>query len=156
MHSLYELSPYLHTSPFILTTVDTIFNEGEFAKFVSTINETLESGDNGVMAVTGFVDDEKPLYVQTENPPYISGFYDEPVPNCQYISAGIYGLTPQCLSILQACVEGGESRMRNFQRALIADGCKTVAHTFTKVLDIDHASDIEKAELFLNDTACEP
>ena len=74
MHSLYELSPYLHASPFILTTVDTIFNEGEFAKFVSTMNETLESGDNGVMAVTSFVDDEKPLYVQTETPPYISGF----------------------------------------------------------------------------------
>ena len=46
--------------------------------------------------------------------------------------------------------------MRNFQRALIADGRKAVAHPFTKVLDIDHASDIEKAELFLNDTACEP
>ena len=151
MHSLYELSPYLHASPFILTTVDTIFNEGEFAKFVSTMNETLESGDNGVMAVTGFVDDEKPLYVQTENPPYISGFYDEPAPNCQYISAGIYGLTPQCLPILQACVKGGESRMRNFQRALIANHLKLRAYVMGKVLDIDHASDINKAEEFVHE-----
>ena len=115
------------------------------------MNETLESGDNGVMAVTGFVDDEKPLYVQTENPPYISGFYDEPAPNCQYISAGIYGLTPQCLPILQACVKGGESRMRNFQRALIANHLKLRAYVMGKVLDIDHASDINKAEEFVHE-----
>ena len=151
MHSLYELSPYLHTSPFILTTVDTIFNEDEFAKFVSVMKEALELGDNGVMAVTSFVDDEKPLYVQIVNPPYISGFYDELAPNCQYISAGIYGLPPQCLPILQACVEGGESRMRNFQRALIANHLKLRAYVMGKVLDIDHASDINKAEEFVHE-----
>ena len=151
MHSLYELSPYLHASPFILTTVDTIFNEGDFAKFVSAMNEALKFGDNGVMAVTSFVDDEKPLYVQTETPPYISGFYDELAPNCQYISAGIYGLTPQCLPILQACVKGGESRMRNFQRALIANHLKLRAYVMGKVLDIDHASDINKAEEFVHE-----
>ena len=46
--------------------------------------------------------------------------------------------------------------MRNFQRALIADGYKTIAHVFTKVIDIDHATDIEKAEIFLNNTTCKP
>ena len=39
--------------------------------------------------------------------------------------------------------------MRNFQRALIADGLKLMAFNFDKVLDIDHASDIQKAEDFL-------
>jgi hypothetical protein len=39
--------------------------------------------------------------------------------------------------------------MRNFQRALIEDGLKLVAWSFEKVLDIDHATDIEKAETFL-------
>ena len=149
MHSLYELSPYLHASPFVLTTVDTVFKEDEFALFVNSMNTALEAGDNGMMAVTDFVDDEKPLYVQTENPPYISGFYDEPAPNCHYISAGIYGLTPQCLPVLRACIERGESRMRNFQRALIANGMKLKAYVMGKVLDIDHVSDINKAEKFL-------
>ena len=39
--------------------------------------------------------------------------------------------------------------MRNFQRALVADGLRLQAWPFSKVLDIDHASDIQKAEGFL-------
>lgn len=47
----------------------------------------------------------------------------------------------------------GESRMRNFQRGLVRDGRKLKAFAFSKVLDIDHASDIEKAEAFLDEKA---
>jgi len=46
-------------------------------------------------------------------------------------------------------MERGESRMRNFQRALIADGRRLKAWPFSKVLDIDHATDIKKAEDFI-------
>ena len=41
--------------------------------------------------------------------------------------------------------------MRNFQRALVADGCRLRAYPLTKVLDIDHAGDIQKAENFLHE-----
>ena len=41
--------------------------------------------------------------------------------------------------------------MRNFQRALVADGLQLRAYAFSKVLDIDHASDIEKAEAFISE-----
>ena len=44
----------------------------------------------------------------------------------------------------------GKSRMRNFQRALIADGLRLKAYCFPKILDVDHASDIAKAEDFLS------
>ena len=40
--------------------------------------------------------------------------------------------------------------MRNFQRALIADGRRLKAFAFSKVLDIDHKEDIAKAETFLS------
>ena len=36
--------------------------------------------------------------------------------------------------------------MRNFQRQLLADGFKLKAFPFEQIVDIDHASDIEKAE----------
>jgi hypothetical protein len=32
----------------------------------------------------------------------------------------------------------------------VAEGLQLMAYPFAKVLDIDHASDIEKAEAFLN------
>ena len=44
----------------------------------------------------------------------------------------------------------GVSRMRNFQRALVADGLKLKAYPIAKILDVDHASDIEKAINFIN------
>ncbi|MBO4826790.1 MAG: hypothetical protein J5506_06110, partial [Prevotella sp.] len=78
-----------------------------------------------------------------------SSKFKEPAP--VYISGGIYGLTAPALATLRGCMERGESRMRNFQRALIRDGLRLVAWPFSKVLDIDHASDVEKAERFLEE-----
>ena len=66
------------------------------------------------------------------------------------ISAGIYGLTPRAFRTLNDCIGRGESRMRNFQRALVRDGLRLRAYPFKKVLDIDHASDIQKAELTIS------
>ena len=40
--------------------------------------------------------------------------------------------------------------MRNFQRALVRDGYVMTAWPFSKVFDIDHVSDIQKAETFLS------
>jgi NDP-sugar pyrophosphorylase family protein len=76
----------------------------------------------------------------------ITGFYDTPHPESQYISGGIYGLNENALDILEQCIEEGQSRMRNFQRRLVADGLKLRAFPFGKIIDIDHATDIEKAE----------
>lgn len=144
MHSFFEISKYLSDGPFVMTTVDTIFREDEFADFVKSFRRS------GVQTfpVTDFIDDEKPLYVGTDEAMNITGFYDENR-GCRYISAGIYGLLPEAIDTLRGCMVRGESRMRNFQRALIADGLKIKAFPLSKVLDIDHAGDILKAEQFL-------
>lgn len=146
MHSLYELSPLLRGGTFCLTTVDTIFREEDFARYLAM----LEHKDNdGVMAVTPFIDDEKPLYVGTDDNDNITGFHDEWNAGCKYISGGIYGLSEKALDTLKRCIDSGQSRMRNFQRQLIADGLRLKACPFDKIVDIDHASDIEVAEKFL-------
>ena len=146
MHSFYELSPYLQDDKFCLTTVDTIFREEEFSTFIETFKQ---SETDGYMAVTDFIDDEKPLYISTDSALDITGFHDEATPECRYISGGIYCLTPAAENTLHGCMEKGMSRMRNFQRQLVADGLKLKAYPFTKILDVDHASDIVKAENFL-------
>lgn len=152
MHSFWEISKYLGEGPFVLTTVDTIFREDEFGAYVSELQGLTDTGEaDGLMGVTDYIDDEKPLYVDVDekNEMRIEGFLDNS-DTCKYISGGIYGLTPKAIDTLNGCMERGESRMRNFQRALIKDGLKLKAYKFSKVLDIDHASDIVKAEDFLN------
>lgn len=147
MHSFYELSTYLKDDKFCLTTVDTIFREEEFSRFIETFKA---SDKDGLMAVTDYIDDEKPLYISTDEELNITGFHDARTPDCRYISGGIYCLTPKSIDTLQRCMENGMSRMRNFQRQLVADGLHLGAYPFSKILDVDHASDIEKAEAFLN------
>ena len=114
------------------TTVDTIFREEEFSAYVKAFKASLANGSaDGMMGVTDYIDDEKPLYIAPSPVPprgeagrrmgfpLIENFLDEDKERkCPYISAGIYGLTPKGL----------------------------IAFPFSKVLDIDHAGDIEKAE----------
>lgn len=147
MHSFYELSPYLKDDRFCLTTVDTIFREKEFTSFIEAFKK---SDKDGMMAVTDYIDDEKPLYISTDDSMRITGFHDTAVSGCKYISGGIYCLTPKAIGTLERCMSKGMSRMRNFQRELIAEGLWLDAYPFSKILDVDHASDIIKAETFLN------
>lgn len=145
MHSFYAISTYLGDAPFCLTTVDTIFREEEFAQY---IRDFAQNEADGVMAVTDYVDDEKPLYVGTDAEMNITAFNDTDQGD-KYISGGIYALSPRALATLQRCMDQGQSRMRNFQRGLIQDGLHLRAYPFSKILDIDHAEDIQKAETFL-------
>ena len=146
MHSFYELRHFLRDEPFILTTVDTIFDESEFHDYVLSFQDKTAQGTDALMGVTDYIDDEKPLYVSVDNVMRINGYYDTPQADSHFISAGIYGLTAPSLDILEACIEKGESRMRNFQRALVATGLRIEAYPLTKVFDIDHIEDIRKAD----------
>jgi NDP-sugar pyrophosphorylase family protein len=146
MHSFYELRNFLRDERFCLTTVDTIFKESDFKKYIDAFasNPSID----GMMAVTDYIDDEKPLYVDVDNHMNITGFLDQSE-SPRYISGGIYGLSPKAIDTLEKCIEEGQSRMRNYQRELVSDGLALKAYPFTKILDVDHASDIEKAETFL-------
>jgi len=144
MHSFYELRQVMNKGKFCMTTVDTIFREEEFKQYIAAWEA---SSDDGMMAVTDYIDDEKPLYIATDSDLRITAFLDsEPQ---RYISGGIYGLDERSFPVIDKCISEEQSRMRNFQRQLVKDGLQLRAYPFSKILDVDHASDIEKAETFL-------
>lgn len=148
MHSFYELRNFLRNGKFCMTTVDTIFREDDFSKYIQAFIADSES--DGMMAVTDYIDDEKPLYVDVDNDMNIKAFLDKS-DSCNYISGGIYGLTPKAIDTLETCLSSGQARMRNFQRQLVGDNLKLKAYSFGKILDVDHAGDIVKAEIFLKE-----
>lgn len=141
MHSLYGLTPFLRGEKFCVTTVDTVFRESEFHDYLDAF---ASSDRDGMMGVTDYVDDEKPLYVGTDAEMNITGFHDEPS-GCRFVSAGIYGLDGRALEVLERCVSSGRTRMRDFQRQLLADGVRLKGYRFGKVIDVDHVGDIAKA-----------
>lgn len=150
MHSFYELSKVMPRGRFCLTTVDTIFRESDFRKYIEAA-ETAE-GCDGMMAVTPYIDDEKPLYVETDPEFNITAFRDERYDGARYISGGIYALDQKAVDVLSDCMDRGVSRLRNYQRALVSAGLRLKAYPMGKILDVDHADDIRKAEAFLNGT----
>ena len=151
MHSLYAIRDLLKDEErFCLTTVDTIFSEQEFSDYIHTF---CDSPPDGLMAVTSYIDDEKPLYVQVTDEYAISNFCDTQEERCAHVSGGIYCLTRQSLHTLERCIAEGKSRMRNFQRQLVADGLHLQAYPFSKIIDVDHCSDIAKAEELLGEWA---
>lgn len=150
MHSFYEVSRnFPARGKFVLTTVDTIFREQDFRRYVEAFEEN--DAADGFMGVTDFIDDEKPLYIDTDENMDILAYRDLPWEGVKYISGGIYGLTPPALEVLDRCMAEGVSRMRNYQRALVAAGLRLKAFQFGKVVDVDHAGDIATAERFISE-----
>lgn len=170
MHSLAALKPVIPDGLFCLTTVDTLFRESDFSDFIRANTSLLESKSDGLFAVTPFVDDEKPLWVGLKNLNFFScacdgrvsgkkrivGFYDNrqqmPADAEISVSGGIYCLdTRTAFPVLEECLNRNQSRMRNFQRALVDTGLTLDAYVFPKIMDVDHAADIEKAETWLTE-----
>ena len=147
MHSFYELSRVWQGEEICLTTVDTIFREEEFSGYIQAFRQ--EKALDGLMAVTDYIDDEKPLYVQTNEQLDIVNFLDRSNGECRYISGGIYCLRKPAIGVLEKAIQEGMSRMRNYQRQLIAEGLQLKAYPFSKIIDVDHAEDIVKAEAFV-------
>lgn len=151
MHTFFELSEMMSgKGRFIATTVDTIFREDLFRKYVEAF-ETASQDIDGMMAVTEFVDDEKPLYVFTDEKLDIKGFLDTDENDCRFISGGIYGLDESAFPVLERCLKDGVHRMRNFQRALIAANLRLKAFPMGKIIDVDHLADIAKAQEFITE-----
>ncbi len=151
MHSFHQVSKAFpeaaSSGKFCLTTVDTIFREDDFARYIAAFEA--DTTADGCMAVTPFVDDEKPLYVSAGPDMRITAFTDTRRDDTRFVSGGVYGLTSPALQVLDDCMARGISRMRNYQRALLDAGLSLRAFPIDKIVDVDHAGDIAGAEAFL-------
>lgn len=149
MESFSELATIMdHSEPFCLLTVDTVFRPEEFRSFIKAFEDDTDA--DGYMAVTTYLADEKPLFIAASTEGDITGFLDRPVPGVRYVSGGIYALRPSSLAILADCAAAGVSRMRDFQRALLAAGMRLKAWEFSKIIDVDRPQDVAEAEAFLS------
>lgn len=147
MHSFWHLSKVIPEGKFCLTTVDTIFREEDFKGYIEAFEA--DEDHDGMWAVTPFVDDEKPLWVDVDEQMNITAFKDKGWDGARYVSGGVYAMTHEAFPVLDYCIENNISRMRNFQRAMLEHGKRLMAYSIDKIIDVDHASDIATAEAFL-------
>ncbi|PKP17418.1 MAG: nucleoside-diphosphate-sugar pyrophosphorylase, partial [Bacteroidetes bacterium HGW-Bacteroidetes-22] len=94
LHSFYELRHFINNESFVLTTVDPVYKTEAFSGYLNYVDEN----DNplGIMALTQYVDDEKPLWVLTDAKMSIMAYQSEQG-DAVYVSAGFYFFKPEVI-----------------------------------------------------------
>lgn len=144
MESLFNLAPFLG-EPFLLLTVDAVYPFDILKGFVNKAR--LIDGD-GSLAVTKFVDDEKPLWVKMNSKKRIIKIGNDSYPT-SYITAGFYYFVPSIFDLINEAREKKLKALREFLALLIQKGYNIYGIPVSKVIDVDYPEDIKKAEAFI-------
>jgi len=132
----------LDLGPTLISTVDAWCLDGAFGDFVNAARDLPDHAV--VLAVTPFVDDERPLWVRTAADGRITEL------GCDagdQVTAGLY-LIPERIRGLEPPAE--LSRLREFLAWLVARGEPVYGVSLAKVIDVDRPRDIGLVEASLD------
>ena len=146
MHSLFALAPLLGDGDFCLATADTVFQEEEFMQFLMYAGQIQNT--DGLLAVTQFVDDEKPLYAAMDDERRIVNFSDT-LEGTHWVTGGVYYFSSRIFAEIETAYRRRIERLRNFLRLLLEKGYRLAGYPFSKMIDVDHVHDVSVAEEFL-------
>ncbi len=149
MHSLFELSSKLMDGQFLLSTVDSIFNEEELTSLLDYAR--LHQSADGILAVTNYVDDENPLYVDMDAGRRITAFRKNE--KSVWVTGGLYVFAPRIFREIETVRSMGIERLRNFLGHLLQREYRLEGFPFSKIVDVDHVQDILAAEEMLRGKA---
>lgn len=147
-HSFHQISRFFEP-PFLLTTTDSVFRDDEFTEFLKYSMNCNKA--DAVLAVTDFVDDEKPLFVEVEEDSRIVSLIDKNK-DYEFVTGGLYLFKNDIKKYIDEAAEQGINRLRNFLRYLLQKKLRMYAYPFSKIIDVDHVSDIKEAEDFLTNS----
>lgn len=146
MESLFTLSPFLQDGPFVLLTVDAIFAPAVLRDFLTAA--AVRQGAHGVLAVNGFVDDEKPLWVRVASGGQITAF-GEQGRGSGLVTAGFYVFDPIVFREIAVARERQLTALREFLGHLLASGYRLYGELVPKTVDVDRPTDIVVADAFV-------
>ena len=146
LHTLGALVDSMGTqSPVLFSMADTVLRQSDLQAFVSFCGQ-LGPGECAILA-TPHVDDESPLWVHS-SPQGLATKFGLPASNL--VTSGMYFLQPQAMEIAKQKISEGTQKMRNFLAHLAEQNIAIKTFVVAKTLDVDHPSDLEKAEEFLS------
>lgn len=148
LHSFLELAPFIKENYFCLAMPDSVFSCSEFTKFV--LYAESQDDVDGILAVTGFIDDEKPLFIEYDKKMHVTRFSDFFIENCK-VTGGLYYFSTSVYNEMRYALSVNMMHLRNYFRLLIEHGYNFKAFEFSKIIDVDHISDIEAAEQFIEE-----
>jgi NDP-sugar pyrophosphorylase family protein len=150
MESLFTLAPHLHDpgshEAFLVMTVDTIVAPAAVRDFVAAA--LARSDADGVLALSTFVDDEKPLRVARAADGRITAIGEEAA-RSPTVTAGFYVFRPTIFAEVAAARAAGFTALRHFLAHLVARGYRLYGEPVPKCIDVDRPEDLAAAEAFV-------
>ncbi|MDD5629716.1 MAG: hypothetical protein PHU21_11665, partial [Elusimicrobia bacterium] len=132
---------------FIVSTVDAIMPPAEARRFADAARA---SGAPAALALTSFIDDEKPLWADLGPDGRITALGAE-ARERRYATCGLYYLTAAVARAMPPAQAYG--RLRDFLQALAARGA-VAGVVLPKTLDVDRPEDVRQAESFVAAFPC--
>jgi len=145
MESLFALAPYLDER-FLLLTVDSIVSPAALGDFLRAA-EKLPQAD-GVLAVNGFVDDEKPLWARLSDDGRLAAL-GAAAEGSGLVTAGFYIFEPTIFAAIEESRRRQFNALRQFLGYLIERGNSLYGAVVPKTVDVDRPEDIAVAEAFV-------
>ena len=151
MESLFTLRPLLTGEPFVLLTVDAVFAPALLAQFLTAAAARPDA--HAVLALSTFVDDEKPLYARLAADGRISALGADAQPRdlreAALVTAGFYVFHPAIFDEIAFSRQAGFTALRQFLGHLLRRGYRFYGERIGKTVDVDRPEDIAVAEAFV-------
>lgn len=146
MESLFSLAPLLEGEPFLLLTVDAVFGFSTLERFCA--RAAALPGADGVLALTRFIDDEKPLWARMDRRHRIMALGEAARPS-RYVTAGFYYFNPIIFRLVESARLQRTGALRHFLGLLLERGYSLFGIPVAKTVNVDDPGDIEKARIHL-------
>jgi NDP-sugar pyrophosphorylase family protein len=146
MESLFTLAPQLSDAPFLLLTVDAVFAPAMLRDFLA--GAAAHPDADVVLAVTDFVDDEKPLRARLATDGRVTAL-GAAAADSPRVTAGFYVFHPRVFREIDAARAARLGALREWLGHLCARGFRVYGVRVGKSVDVDRPQDIAAAEAFV-------
>lgn len=135
------------SEPFLMSTVDALVPPSEVRRFAAAALAPLPGGEEpwAAAALTRFVEDEKPLWADSDAGGLVTAFGDA-ARRREAVTCGLYALGPRAAADLASGATEGLERLRDWWTALAAAGRPVRGVTLADTVDVDRPEDLQAAE----------
>lgn len=146
MESLFVLAPCLQDGRSLVLTVDAVFAPAVLRAFLIAAAQHADA--DVVLAVTDFVDDEKPLRLAMAADGRVTALGDGAAAS-PLITAGFYVFEPRVFDEIPAARAARFTALRQYLRHLVQRGYRVYGAPVGKTVDVDRPEDIAAADTFV-------
>lgn len=130
---------------FLVSTVDALVPPAEARRFAEAV--TARKALAG-LALTSFIDDEKPLYADLREDGYVTAI-GAGATKRTLVTCGLYAMTADAAARMPEAQ--AFSALRKYWSSLVDAGMPVAGHVLSKTLDVDRPEDVAQAEGFLKE-----